>query len=138
MKKRKILTKGISVFIISLLVCMLINPDIVRIVLGREGRYSDIEEMERIFQSFDSEHIPKTSSRKHIHKTKHTYSDGSWIYVLATDSHHGGGTVGVLESSGKQHFYFGHNCGFGEGLFLDFGSNHFNPDQSRSGCRKIK
>lgn len=101
--------------------------DLRRIFTGQEGRYGDIKIMDAAFdrQSYDT--LPQ-----HFEVLRHDYPDGSWIQVISSDSHHdpGGGTTGVLESNGKRHFYFGHVCGGGEGIAIDFYSDHFDPEQS--------
>lgn len=100
--------------------------DIDRIVFGKEGRYSDIATMERIMDNNGFSKLPSG-----FYGYRHDYRNGSWIRCLTTDSHHGGGTVGVLESNGQRHFYFGHVCGGGEGLPITYGDNKFEPDQSK-------
>lgn len=119
----------LTVIIVLLLVAAVRYSGIVREIIGLEGSHSDIRKMQKAFDSGEYKKFP--------HGFKHTYPDGSWIYVLATDSHHGGGTIGVLESSGKKHFYFGHVCGFGEGVGLNRGKDAFDPDQN-SYLKKVK
>jgi len=99
--------------------------DIDRIVFGKEGRYSDIAIMERIMDRNAFANLPAG-----FYGYRHDYKNGRWIRCLTTDSHHGGGTVGVLESNGQRHFYFGHVCGGGEGLPITYGEDNYVPDQS--------
>jgi len=133
MKRRtKIIIIG-SLSVVAIAAFFLPPPsDIARIVRGQEGRYHDIAIMERIMDKNDFSHLPRG-----FNATRHDYKGGSWVRIVATDSHHGGGTVGVLESDGRRHFYFGHVCGFGEGVPLVLGENRFDPDQ-RGDLVKIK
>ncbi len=103
--------------------------DIPRMIMGSEGRYSDIKWMRKVFESKPLK-LPGSGY-------KHTYPDGSWAALLATDSHHGGGTVGVLKSNGEMHFYFGHNCGLGEGVGIYLGETEFNENQRNNHYEKI-
>jgi signal peptidase I len=107
--------------------------DFERIVKGDEGRYGDIKVIEDIFnrQAFDE--LPA-----HYDGYRQVYKSGEWIHVISSDSHHGGGTTGVLESNGKRHFYFGHVCGSGEGIPVDYGDIEFDPDQKQNGNRLLK
>ena len=101
--------------------------DIDRIVGGKEGRYSDIAIMQRIMDKNEFSSLPGG-----FYEYRHDYKNGGWIQILSTDSHHGGGTIGVLESNGQRHFYFGHVCGLGgEGLPITYGEDRFEPDQSQ-------
>jgi len=133
MKKRtKILTAGALALIATAWYLAPAPSDIARILHGQEGRYAEIATMESIMDKNDFSHLPRGFYGRRV-----DYKNGNWIQVLSTDSHHGGGTVGILESSGQRHFYFAHVCGGGsEGVPLTYGKDKFEPDQSKFGHDK--
>ena len=99
--------------------------DFPRALKGQGGRYGDIKAMNAIFDAQSYNKLPRTFGT-----LRHDYADGSWIQVISSDSHQGGGTTGVLESNGKRHFYFGHVCGVGGlGIPIDFSGAQFDPAQ---------
>ena len=105
--------------------------DITRILRGQEGRYADIATIERMMDKNDFSHLPQG-----FYELRVRYKDGSSIQVVCSDSHQGGGTIGVLESNGTRHFYFGHVCGGILGLPLTCGKDKFEPDQRKFGHDK--
>lgn len=102
--------------------------------ISTDGSYDDIRDMEAAFRKgrYRDEEYEGHIFRK--------YPDGSWAYLMATDSHsmEGGGTIGVLESSGKTHFWFDHVCGFGEGVAVTLRGDHFDPHQSSKRVKEAR
>ncbi len=124
-KKTGILVIVLSLFalIVALSVTYLIYPKFFLYYFASEGSRADIKEMKRLFKS--GEYITNES---HLFVR---YDDNSWAYLIATNSHapEYGGTVGVLESTGKTHFWFTHVCGYGLGIPINIAGNNFSANQ---------
>ena len=100
MKRQTVLTVAgiVAMCAVAFVMCavgiVLVNPDVVTEGLMHKGRNADIRTMEAVFKRGDFDTVPNGRM--------HTYDDGSWVFVMATDSHHGGGNSrcsGIIRGS---------------------------------------